>query len=155
MGEGELSRLAGWIDGARREPGGWRLDRRQKLPRRVPCETIRAHWEGEELGVATRTDRPDLAEQIYWMRGVRESGFSVKLRERDDAGRLDLIGERGGRPLARLSTTFITPDRESAVLPPAPLAERVSDVSGDAFRLSGLQSLRICGTRSAFAGWPS
>ena len=136
----ELSRLAGWIDGARREAGGWRLDGWALLPRSGPLETIRVHWNGEELGVATPTDRPDVAEQIYWMRGVRESGFSVKLREHDDAGRLDLIGERGGRPLARLSTAFITPDRESAVLPPAPLAERVSDVSGDAFRLSGLQS---------------
>jgi SAM-dependent methyltransferase len=64
----------------------------------------------------------------------------VKLRPDQAAGRLDVVGEHGGRGVARVSITFTAPDREAFPVPRRHLTERVSALSGDAFRLSGMQN---------------
>lgn len=110
----------------------------------APCggvfDSIRVTWEGSDLGLASRVDRPDLESHLYWIRTPRRCGFSVRLPEHDANGRLTLIGVHGGRSAAVLASLFIAPHLEKTPLPPPALTERVSDLSGDAFRLSGLKA---------------
>jgi hypothetical protein len=63
----------------------------------------------------------------------------VVVPEHDADGLLQLVGERDGKPVCLLAMRFIAPHLEAYELPPSPLALRVSDVAGDAFRLSGLK----------------
>jgi SAM-dependent methyltransferase len=145
----ELPCPAGWVDGVTAEVDGWRLAGWMVLPQGGPFEAIRVRWNERDFGLAAPRERPDLKDHLYWIGGVRDAGFSVLVPERNAAGRLELTGERGGRPVARLSTTFIAPHLEEARLPPASLCERVSDLSGDAFRLSGLKAFTDLWDRAA------
>ncbi len=110
------------------------------LPRGGAFDAIRVSWEGTDLGLASPVDRPDLDSHLYWIRTPRRCGFSLYVPERDACGRLTLIGEHSGRPAALLPSLFMAPQLEETPLPPPALAERVSDLSGDAFRLSGLKA---------------
>jgi SAM-dependent methyltransferase len=134
-----LPRPAGWIDWAAEEAGGWRLGGWMAMPRGGGFDTVRARWNGADLGVAEAAGRPELAGHLYWLRGPRRFGISVVVPGRDADGRLELTGERGGRPAAAMATTFIAAHLERAPLPPRPLTERASDLAGEAFRLSGLK----------------
>ena len=62
LGQTCLAR-SGWIDTAEDEAGGWRLSGWALHPEQGPFEAIHAHWNGEDLGVATPVVRPDLAER--------------------------------------------------------------------------------------------
>lgn len=84
------------------------------------------------------TERPDLAEHLYWIRSPAQCGFQIYLPTHDAAGRLDLVARRRDRDLARLSTTYIAPYLEDQPLPPEDMTQRVSDLAGESFRLSGL-----------------
>jgi len=139
-GHGDLPRPAGWLDSARAESDGWRIGGWMALPRAGAFDAIRVTWEDTDLGLASPVERPDLESHLYWIRTPSRCGFSFHLPERDANGRLALTGELDGRPAAVLTSTFIAPQLEEAPIPPRALTERVSDLSGDAFRLSGLKA---------------
>ncbi len=134
-----LPSCAGWVDNAARRADGWTLGGWAAIPSSGPFDAIRARWNGAELGEAARAPRPDVIGALYWVPHAERAGFEVRLDDGEDLGRLDLVGERRGQAVARMSTTFLSQDRETAPLPPAQLSERVSELSGDAFRLSGLK----------------
>jgi len=134
-----LPRAAGWIDYATSSAGGLVLGGWAVVPTRGPFDSLRAYWNGMEIARPQMWDRPDLADALYWLPRGADAGFKLSLEPQLGAGRLDVVGECTGQPVARLSVEFITPDREAFPLPPDHLAERVSAVSGEIFRLSGLQ----------------
>lgn len=105
-----------------------------------PPDEIRVWWKGRDLGPASPSDRHDLDRHLYWISSPRTCGFVAAVPEPDPAGRLEVVARRHDRDLAWLATTFVAPQLESAPLPPPSLTERVSDLSGDSFRLSGLQT---------------
>jgi SAM-dependent methyltransferase len=137
LGFDDLPRPAGWIEAAREEGDGHRLSGWALMPARGPFDSIRAYWDSAEIAPPTPMARPDLGDTVYWVRHVSRDGFTLELPVRDADGRLDLIGERGGRPAGRLSLRFVAPHLEAAPTPPEALAARVSDLSGSAFLLSG------------------
>ena len=139
IGSWQLPRCAGWVDGALRGAGGWTLSGWAVLPGSGPFDVLRAHWNGNAIHEAMLTERPDVATALYWMAKSDRAGFVVALPPGEDAGRLDLVGEQQGRAVAAMATTFLAPEHETAPLPPAAMSERVSGMSGDAFRLSGLK----------------
>jgi SAM-dependent methyltransferase len=109
------------------------------LPRSGPLHAIRAYWRGQCLGAAEALRRPDLSQHMYWVSEPERGGLRVVVPEHDADGLLQLVGERDGKPVCLLAMRFIAPHLEAYELPPSPLALRVSDVAGDAFRLSGLK----------------
>ena len=131
---------AGWLDGSDATEAGWRLSGWMLDPRMGPFERVEVYWKGQSIGTAATVSRPDLADQIYWLRNVERSGVSVVVPERDADGVLELIGLTRGRARARLSTNFVAPHLDPFPVPSERLALRVSDLSGDAFRLSGLKA---------------
>lgn len=108
-------------------------------PWRGPFETVTVIWNGNALGNAERIERPDVGEQFYWMRNGAAGGVRVTVPEHDADGVLQLVCWRRGRPAASLRTTFVAPHLDGLPLPPDALARRVSEFTGDAFRLSGLR----------------
>lgn len=114
---------------------GWML-----LPGVGAFDTVHACWNGQSIGRAIRVDRRDLLDQVYWLRGVQDAGVAVTVPEYDADGLLELIGARRGRARARLATRFVAPHLDLVPLPPEKLTLRVSDLSPDAFRLSGLKA---------------
>lgn len=135
-----LEHAAGSVDGIEYRAGellvyGWML-----LPEAGPFEAIRVLWNGEEAGMAIRVPRPDVAQALSRVPDAEHSGFSVRLPAAQDAGgSVELIGCTRGRPRARTATLVRPPSLDSAPLPPAGLAERVSTVSGAVFRTQGLK----------------
>ncbi len=136
----DLPRPAGWADSARQEADGWRIGGWMALPDSGPFNAVSVSWEDRDLGLASPAERPDLESHLYWVRAPERCGFSFFLPGHDAQGRLALTGDLNGRPAGLLTTLFIAPQLEEAALPPPALAERVSDLSGDAFRLSGLKA---------------
>lgn len=136
----DLPRPAGWADSAREEAGGWRIGGWMALPDAGPFDAISISWKDRVVGLASPVERPDLESHLYWIRAPQRCGFSLFLPEHDAQGRLTLTGELNGGPAGLLTTLFVAPQFEEAALPSAALAERVSDLSGDAFRLSGLKA---------------
>jgi SAM-dependent methyltransferase len=135
-----LSHPAGWLDGAVATESGWILSGWMLLPGSGAFEQVQAYWNGQGIGFASRVERPDLLDQIYWLPGVERAGVSVLVPDRQADGLLELIGLRRGRPRARLATSFVSPERDPVTVPPEELTMRVSDLSADAFRLSGLKA---------------
>jgi hypothetical protein len=82
---------AGWVDGIVAEPGGWGLSGWMVMPSRGPFDAVRARWNGHDIELVSSVDRPDLDDSLYWIRGVRRSGFRVRIQERDADGRLELV----------------------------------------------------------------
>lgn len=87
--------------------------------------------------------RPDVAETCRWAKESRPFGFRFRGLPtsigRVACSRLDVIGYAGRRPVARVSTFCPSVCDDDLPLPPAALAERVSGVSGNLFRLQGLK----------------
>jgi SAM-dependent methyltransferase len=135
-----LSHPAGWLDGCSASDGGWTLSGWMLMPSGGPFDEVRAYWNRESIGPVSRVERRDLVDQIYWVRGVERAGVSVTVPERDADGLLELIGLRRGRVRARLPTYFLAPHLDLVPVPPSELSLRVSDLSADAFRLSGLKA---------------
>jgi SAM-dependent methyltransferase len=108
-------------------------------PRGSPI-SVDVTWNGEPLGPALRVERSDLREHLYWLRSAAECGFTTAVHGRDAHGRLEFVGRWGNGAMARMATTFLAPHLEDQSVPPESLSERVSDLSGDTFRLSGLQA---------------
>ena len=114
---------------------GWML-----LPSVGPFDVVHAYWNGRRIGIATRVERRDLLDQIYWLGRAQDAGVSVTVPEYDADGLLELVGHWRGRPRARLATCFVAPHLDHVPVPPEDLTLRVSDLSADAFRLSGLKA---------------
>jgi SAM-dependent methyltransferase len=110
------------------------------LPSVGAFDAVDAYWNRRRVGMATRVERRDLLDQIYWLRGVQDAGVSVMVRDYDADGLLELIGHRRGRARARLATSFVAPHLDGVPVPPEELTLRVSDLRADAFRLSGLKA---------------
>ncbi|MCX7624676.1 MAG: class I SAM-dependent methyltransferase [Candidatus Sumerlaeaceae bacterium] len=88
-------------------------------------------------------NRPDVAETCRWAPESRPFGFrfqisSPALRE-TWCHRIDVIGYAAQRPVARVSTFCPSLHNDHLPLPPPALAERVSGVAGEHFRLQGLK----------------
>jgi Methyltransferase domain len=135
-----ISHPAGWLDGCAPTEAGWILSGWMLLPSKGAFDEVDAYWNGESVGAARRVERPDLLDQIYWLKGVEDAGVSVTVPDYDADGLLELIGRRRGRVRARLATNFVAPNLERAPVPPEELTQRVSDLTADAFRLSGLKA---------------
>lgn len=88
-------------------------------------------------------DRPDVAETCRWASESRPFGFRFSVSptsfQKITCTRLDVIGYAGRRPVARVSTFCPSLGDDNLPLPPPALAERVSGVAGDLFRLQGLK----------------
>ena len=135
-----LRHPAGWLDGAAATENGWAISGWMLLPSSGAFDAVHAYWNGGPIGIATRVKRRDLIDQIYWLRHVEDAGLSVIVPEYDADGLLELIGHQDGRPRARLATSFVAPQLDGVPVPPEKLTVRVSDLSADAFRLSGLKA---------------
>jgi SAM-dependent methyltransferase len=135
-----LSHPAGWIDGSAAIDDGWRLSGWMLLPRSGAFDEVQAYWNGERIGTATRVERRDLIDYVYWLRSVEDAGVTVIVPGRDADGLLELIGVRRGRACARLATYFVAPQLDPVPVPPEDLTLRVSDLTADTFRLSGLKA---------------
>jgi hypothetical protein len=45
-------------------------------------DEVRVYWNGDGIGTASRVERGDLVDQIYWVRAVEDAGVSVTVPER-------------------------------------------------------------------------
>jgi SAM-dependent methyltransferase len=142
-GEDELRRIspaAGSFDRIAVEDGELRVHGWMLLPGSGPFDSIRVIAGRVETGLALREAREDVGSALPWIRRASASGFSVRLPVGPE--RVDLIGNRRGRPVARHSALLPAPV-EAVEPPPVELAERVSGTSGEPFVAQGL-----CGAAS-------
>lgn len=129
----------GWVDGLTEDHGervlwGWAVP-----PEGDAYDRLNLHWNGEERGPAEPRLREDLVEAVPWVGHAPRGGFVVRVTPQD-GGRLDVVCQRRGRPVAVLSTTYLAPGHDGLPLPPAVLSTRVSGFAGEVFRLSGLKA---------------
>jgi SAM-dependent methyltransferase len=112
------------------------------LPDTGPFESIRVRWDGNEAAGVAGIARPDVSNALADIPGAGESGFAARIAIAFDHTRhVELVGFKDGRPRARLASFVRPPSLDSAPLPPEQLAERVSAVSGAAFRTQGLKGI--------------
>jgi SAM-dependent methyltransferase len=134
-----LGPLAGHFDEVRVTAGsveahGWMLGRDSRL------DAMSLFGDGQHLGPVDVQRRPDVARAHPWIEDAASSGFVVAVTDaRLPTARLDLVGYREGRPAGRVSTCLPVAADDGSLLPPAPLTERVSGVSGRSFAIHGLQ----------------
>lgn len=137
--EHRLRHPAGWLDGAAATGNGWTMTGWMLSPSVGAFDAVHAYWNGHRIGMASRVERRDLLDHVYWLHGAQHAGVSVTIPEHDADGLLELIGHRG-RVRGRLATSFVAPHLDPVPLPPEELTLRVSDLRADAFRLSGLKA---------------
>jgi len=99
--------------------------------------------DGVQRAECERMERPDVETVCAWAHDARPFGFRFKLSPHSGMAwppnRLDVVVYANGRPVARVSTFCLPAESESLPLPPPALAERVSGVVGEHFRLQGLK----------------
>lgn len=137
----ELAR--GYLEGMAVVEGGFRVNGWMLLPDKE-FDSISMYWNGKLVGLADVELRQDVADAFPWIPHADRSGFSIRLpqpiAEATRIDRVDLLGCRDGRPIARMSTLF-RPDLDAVIpTPPAELMDRVG-ACGNApyFKLGGLK----------------
>ncbi len=138
----ELAR--GYLEGIAVVEGGFRVNGWMLLPDKE-FGSISVYWNGELVGSADAELRQDVASVFPWIPHAGRSGFLFRLpkaiTEATRIGRVDLLGCRDGRPIARMSSLF-RPDLDTVVpTPPSDLMERVADTQvPQFFKMGGLKS---------------
>jgi SAM-dependent methyltransferase len=134
-----LPRPLGWVDGLTEHDGAWLLWGWALPARGSAFDSIRVRRKSGE-SLAERAVRPELAEAAPWVRRASGGGFFAAVRPDADAGRIEVVCRRRERAVAAFATTYLPAERDPGPLPPEGLSRRVSGLSGEAFRLSGLQA---------------
>src|SRR5882724_9421825 len=106
-----------------------------------PLSAFQAHLDGSLAGALEPLPREDVAKAFPWISHTRQSGFEFRLPISARRGRIDIVGLRGHRPVARLTSLYRTDLGSAIATPPATLMVRaLGNASPDFYRADGLKS---------------